>query len=151
MFLSKVSRNFELVGRVNLDQLEQMKGKTESSSSDEEEKEEELSPKTEERGQCSPFFFLFFFFWHCNMPYQSHQARSAIDSIAHSCRAMQACQQEQNGAFVKTLMLLGESCVSNPYYKFSVCSENTYYEKTQIASVTSLPMQITSIRAWKTT
>ncbi|XP_068781493.1 zinc finger protein 462-like isoform X4 [Struthio camelus] len=43
----KVSRNFELVGRVNLDQLEQMKGKTESSSSDEEEKE--LSPKTEER------------------------------------------------------------------------------------------------------
>uniref|UniRef100_A0A8V0YH43 Zinc finger protein 462 n=1 Tax=Gallus gallus TaxID=9031 RepID=A0A8V0YH43_CHICK len=45
----KVSRNFELVGRVNLDQLEQMKGKTESSSSDEEEKEEELSPKTEER------------------------------------------------------------------------------------------------------
>lgn len=52
-FLSKVSRNFELVGRVNLDQLEQMKGKTESSSSDEEEKEEELSPKAEERGQCS--------------------------------------------------------------------------------------------------
>ncbi|XP_061875227.1 zinc finger protein 462 isoform X3 [Colius striatus] len=45
----KVSRNFELVGRVNLDQLEQMKGKTESSSSDEEEKEEELSPKTEDR------------------------------------------------------------------------------------------------------
>ncbi|NXB32263.1 ZN462 protein, partial [Eulacestoma nigropectus] len=45
----KVSRNFELVGRVNLDQLEQMKGKTESSSSDEEEKEEELSPKAEER------------------------------------------------------------------------------------------------------
>uniref|UniRef100_A0A8B9BVG8 Zinc finger protein 462 n=1 Tax=Anser brachyrhynchus TaxID=132585 RepID=A0A8B9BVG8_9AVES len=45
----KVSRNFELVGRVNLDQLEQMKGKTESSSSDEEEKEDELSPKTEER------------------------------------------------------------------------------------------------------
>ncbi|XP_068783310.1 zinc finger protein 462 isoform X3 [Struthio camelus] len=45
----KVSRNFELVGRVNLDQLEQMKGKTESSSSDEEEKEEELIPKTEER------------------------------------------------------------------------------------------------------
>ncbi|XP_072715291.1 zinc finger protein 462-like isoform X5 [Ciconia boyciana] len=43
----KVSRNFELVGRVNLDQLEQMKGKTESSSSDEEEKE--LSHKTEER------------------------------------------------------------------------------------------------------
>ncbi|KGL75457.1 Zinc finger protein 462, partial [Tinamus guttatus] len=45
----KVSRNFELVGRVNLDQLEQMKGKTESSSSDDEEKEEELSPKAEER------------------------------------------------------------------------------------------------------
>ncbi|XP_069736109.1 zinc finger protein 462 isoform X5 [Phaenicophaeus curvirostris] len=45
----KVSRNFELVGRVNLDQLEQMKGKTESSSSDEEEKEDELSPNTEER------------------------------------------------------------------------------------------------------
>ncbi|NXA73210.1 ZN462 protein, partial [Thryothorus ludovicianus] len=45
----KVSRNFELVGRVNLDQLEQMKGKTESSSSDEEEKEEELSPKVQER------------------------------------------------------------------------------------------------------
>ncbi|NWH40808.1 ZN462 protein, partial [Chloropsis hardwickii] len=45
----KVSRNFELVGRVNLDQLEQMKGKTESSSSDEEEKEEELSPKAQER------------------------------------------------------------------------------------------------------
>ncbi|KAL7988603.1 hypothetical protein Chor_007522, partial [Crotalus horridus] len=46
----KVSRNFELVGRVNLDQLEQMKGKEESSSSDEEEKDEEMSPKTEERG-----------------------------------------------------------------------------------------------------
>ncbi|XP_064901112.1 zinc finger protein 462-like isoform X2 [Columba livia] len=43
----KVSRNFELVGWVNLDQLEQMKGKTESSSSDEEEKE--LSCKTEKR------------------------------------------------------------------------------------------------------
>ncbi|XP_064356287.1 zinc finger protein 462-like isoform X4 [Dromaius novaehollandiae] len=43
----KVSRNFELVGRVNLDQLEQLKGKTESSSSDEEEKE--LSLKSEER------------------------------------------------------------------------------------------------------
>ncbi|PKU35296.1 hypothetical protein llap_14400 [Limosa lapponica baueri] len=43
----EVSRNFELVGRVNLDQLEQMKGKAESSSSDEEEKE--LSHKTEER------------------------------------------------------------------------------------------------------
>lgn len=46
-----MSRNFELVGRVNLDQLEQMKGKTESSSSDEDEKEEEMSPKTEQRGQ----------------------------------------------------------------------------------------------------
>ncbi|XP_070598499.1 zinc finger protein 462 isoform X17 [Erythrolamprus reginae] len=46
----KVSRNFELVGRVNLDQLEQMKGKEESSSSDEEEKEEEMSPETEEGG-----------------------------------------------------------------------------------------------------
>ncbi|XP_053911011.1 zinc finger protein 462 isoform X4 [Cuculus canorus] len=45
----KVSRNFELVGRVNLDQLEQMKGKTETSSSDEEEKEDELSLNTEER------------------------------------------------------------------------------------------------------
>lgn len=56
-----MSRNFELVGRVNLDQLEQMKGKTESSSSDEEEKEEELSPQTEERGQCSPSGFLGFF------------------------------------------------------------------------------------------
>ncbi|KGL84193.1 Zinc finger protein 462, partial [Tinamus guttatus] len=43
----KVSRNFELVGRVNLNQLEQMKGKTESSSSDEEEKE--LSLKSGER------------------------------------------------------------------------------------------------------
>ncbi|XP_027525646.1 zinc finger protein 462-like isoform X2 [Corapipo altera] len=43
----KVSRNFELVGRVNLDQLEQMKGKTENSSSDEEEKESRH--KTEER------------------------------------------------------------------------------------------------------
>ncbi|XP_060093095.1 zinc finger protein 462 isoform X3 [Heteronotia binoei] len=45
----KVSRNFELVGRVNLDQLEQMKGKEESSSSDEEEKEEDMSSKEEER------------------------------------------------------------------------------------------------------
>lgn len=52
----KVSRNFELVGWVNLDQLEQMKGKTESSSSDEEEKE--LSCKTEKRGQYSAFPFL---------------------------------------------------------------------------------------------
>nr|XP_034953120.1 zinc finger protein 462 isoform X4 [Zootoca vivipara] len=46
----KVSRNFELVGRVNLDQLEQMKEKEETSSSDEEEKEEEMSPKCEARG-----------------------------------------------------------------------------------------------------
>lgn len=51
----KVSRNFELVGWVNLDQLEQMKGKREGSSSDDEEKE--LSHKTEERGQYSCFFF----------------------------------------------------------------------------------------------
>ncbi|NWI14125.1 ZN462 protein, partial [Crypturellus soui] len=43
----KVSRNFELVGRVNLDQLEQMKRKTECSSSDKEEKE--LSHKSGER------------------------------------------------------------------------------------------------------
>ncbi|XP_074424352.1 zinc finger protein 462-like isoform X1 [Larus michahellis] len=50
----KVSRNFELVGRVNLDQLEQMKGKTESSSSDEEEKE--LSHKTEERESMSMMY-----------------------------------------------------------------------------------------------
>ncbi|NWR80171.1 ZN462 protein, partial [Centropus unirufus] len=42
----KVNRNFELVGCVNLNQLEQMKGKTESSSSNEEEK---LSHKTEEK------------------------------------------------------------------------------------------------------
>lgn len=66
VFLSKVSRNFELVGRVNLDQLEQMKGKTESSSSDEEEKEEELSPKAQERGQCSSLMcwgFFVGFFW----------------------------------------------------------------------------------------
>ncbi|XP_060010674.1 zinc finger protein 462 isoform X3 [Lagenorhynchus albirostris] len=41
----KVSRNFELVGRVNLDQLEQMKEKMESSSSDEEDKEEEMNSK----------------------------------------------------------------------------------------------------------
>lgn len=67
-FLSKVSRNFELVGRVNLDQLEQMKGKTESSSSDEEEKEEELSPKTEERGQCSSFLSFLFFFGTATCP-----------------------------------------------------------------------------------
>ncbi|XP_042636070.1 zinc finger protein 462-like [Catharus ustulatus] len=43
----KVSRNFELVGWVNLDQLEQIKGKTENSSSDEE--ENKSSHKTEER------------------------------------------------------------------------------------------------------
>ncbi|CAJ0958576.1 unnamed protein product [Ranitomeya imitator] len=35
--VAKVCRNFELVGLVNLDQLEQMKDKTETSSSDEEE------------------------------------------------------------------------------------------------------------------
>lgn len=85
VFLSKVSRNFELVGRVNLDQLEQMKGKTESSSSDEEEKEDELSPKTEERGQYSAFFFLL---RHSNVPHQSQQGRSAVDSTAHSSRVM---------------------------------------------------------------
>ncbi|XP_034823822.1 zinc finger protein 462 isoform X4 [Pan paniscus] len=45
----KVSRNFELVGRVNLDQLEQMKEKMESSSSDDEDKEEEMNSKAEDR------------------------------------------------------------------------------------------------------
>ncbi|XP_021570276.1 zinc finger protein 462 isoform X3 [Carlito syrichta] len=45
----KVSRNFELVGRVNLDQLEQMKEKLESSSSDDEDKEEEMNSKAEDR------------------------------------------------------------------------------------------------------
>lgn len=45
----KVSRNFELVGRVNLDQLEQMKEKMESSSSDDEDKDDEMSSKTEDR------------------------------------------------------------------------------------------------------
>ncbi|XP_073907423.1 zinc finger protein 462 isoform X2 [Castor canadensis] len=45
----KVSRNFELVGRVNLDQLEQMKEKLESSSSDDEDKEDEMSSKAEDR------------------------------------------------------------------------------------------------------
>nr|XP_036846490.1 zinc finger protein 462 [Manis javanica] len=45
----KVSRNFELVGRVNLDQLEQMKEKMESSSSDDEDKEEEMSSKADGR------------------------------------------------------------------------------------------------------
>lgn len=44
----KVSRNFELVGRVNLDQLEQMKGKLESSSSEDEDKEEDVG-KAEDR------------------------------------------------------------------------------------------------------
>lgn len=46
----KVSRNFELVGRVNLDQLEQMKEKMESSSSDDEDKEEEMNSKADDRG-----------------------------------------------------------------------------------------------------
>ncbi|XP_049753259.1 zinc finger protein 462 isoform X2 [Elephas maximus indicus] len=45
----KVSRNFELVGRVNLDQLEQMKEKMESSSSEDEDKEEEMNGKAEDR------------------------------------------------------------------------------------------------------
>ncbi|EPY84061.1 zinc finger protein 462-like protein [Camelus ferus] len=45
----KVSRNFELVGRVNLDQLEQMKEKMESSSSDEDDKEEEMNSKVDDR------------------------------------------------------------------------------------------------------
>lgn len=45
----KVSRNFELVGRVNLDQLEQMKEKMESSSSDDEDKEEEMNSKADDR------------------------------------------------------------------------------------------------------
>lgn len=44
----KVSRNFELVGRVNLDQLEQMKEKMETSSSDEEDKEEEMNSKPDD-------------------------------------------------------------------------------------------------------
>lgn len=48
--LFQVSRNFELVGRVNLDQLEQMKEKMESSSSDDEDKEEEMSSKADDRG-----------------------------------------------------------------------------------------------------
>lgn len=46
----QVSRNFELVGRVNLDQLEQMKEKMESSSSDDEDKDDEMSSKAEDRG-----------------------------------------------------------------------------------------------------
>ncbi|XP_029460754.1 zinc finger protein 462 isoform X2 [Rhinatrema bivittatum] len=45
----KVCRNFELVGQVNLDQLEQMKGKPEVSSSDEEEKEDDAVSKTKAR------------------------------------------------------------------------------------------------------
>lgn len=44
----KVSRNFELVGRVNLDQLEQMKEKMESTSSEDEDKEEEMNSKDDE-------------------------------------------------------------------------------------------------------
>ncbi|XP_031233299.1 zinc finger protein 462 isoform X4 [Mastomys coucha] len=44
----KVSRNFELVGRVNLDQLEQMKEKMESSSSEDEDKDDEMSSKAED-------------------------------------------------------------------------------------------------------
>lgn len=48
--LFQVSRNFELVGRVNLDQLEQMKEKMESSSSEDEDKEEEMSSKADDRG-----------------------------------------------------------------------------------------------------
>lgn len=46
----QVSRNFELVGRVNLDQLEQMKEKLESSSSDDEDKEEDMNSKADDRG-----------------------------------------------------------------------------------------------------
>ena len=45
-----MSRNFELVGRVNLDQLEQMKEKLESSSSDDEDKEEDMNSKADDRG-----------------------------------------------------------------------------------------------------
>ena len=52
--LFQVSRNFELVGRVNLDQLEQMKEKMESSSSDEEDKEEEMNSKADDRGRSLP-------------------------------------------------------------------------------------------------
>lgn len=48
--LFQVSRNFELVGRVNLDQLEQMKEKMESSSSEDDDKEEEVSSKADDRG-----------------------------------------------------------------------------------------------------
>ncbi|XP_069096049.1 zinc finger protein 462 isoform X2 [Pleurodeles waltl] len=44
----KVSRNFELVGKVNLDQLEQLKGKPEAFSSDEGEKDDEEEEKDEE-------------------------------------------------------------------------------------------------------
>ena len=81
MFLSKVSRNFELVGRVNLDQLEQMKGKTESSSSDEEEKDDELSPKTEERGQCSSLIRLVYFIGD----FLALQHASAVQPCEVSC------------------------------------------------------------------
>ncbi|XP_037008539.1 zinc finger protein 462 isoform X1 [Artibeus jamaicensis] len=49
----KVSRNFELVGRVNLDQLEQMKEKLESSSSDDEDKEEDVNSKADDRDLMS--------------------------------------------------------------------------------------------------
>ena len=55
--LFQVSRNCELVGRVNLDQLEQMKEKMESSSSDDEDKEEEMNSKADDRGwslSCPP-------------------------------------------------------------------------------------------------
>lgn len=48
----QVSRNFELVGRVNLDQLEQMKEKMESTSSEDEDKEEEINSKEDESGWC---------------------------------------------------------------------------------------------------
>ncbi|KAG8455097.1 hypothetical protein GDO86_001352 [Hymenochirus boettgeri] len=54
----KVSRNFELVGLVNLDQLEQMKDKIETSSSDEEEicsKSEEMNNETDTVAQEKRF------------------------------------------------------------------------------------------------
>ncbi|XP_014351876.1 zinc finger protein 462 isoform X1 [Latimeria chalumnae] len=51
----KVCRNFELVGRVNLDQLEQMKEKAETSGSEEEEeKENEMSSNPKQKGPA-PF------------------------------------------------------------------------------------------------
>lgn len=56
--LFQVSRNFELVGRVNLDQLEQMKEKMESSSSDEEDKEEEVNSKADDTGQSLAALFM---------------------------------------------------------------------------------------------